>query len=112
EDDRDQRSYLWQLEKRRMHALPRIKRRGPWDSIRMQQFLAERPVFEIVGIGVSAFTQHRVAKVKIPELHKILWVDISGSNLSKNKLRKLARGRGRVPEEIHAIVARVVRRYR
>ncbi len=94
-----------------MHAMPRIKRRGPWDSIRLEQFLSQRPVFQIVGIGVSAFTQHRVAKVKIPELGKAVWVDISGANLSKNRLRKLARRGGKVPEEIHAIVSRGVRRY-
>ena len=111
EDDRDERSYLWRLEKRRLHAMPRIKRRGPWDSIRLEQFLSQRPVFEIAGIGVSAFTQHRVAKVRIPELHKTVWIDLSGVSLSKNKLRKLARRGGKVPEEIYAIVARGVRRY-
>ncbi len=113
EDDRDERSYLWRLEKRRMHANPRKlgKRGGPYDSIHRDQLHAERPVFEIVGIGVSAFSQHRVAKVNIPELHKTVWIDLSGVSLSKNKLRKLARRGGKVPEEIHDVVTREVRRY-
>ena len=63
-DDRGERSFLWELEKRRLHALrPRITKRGQFDSIRREQYLAERPIFQIVAIGVNAFTQRRVAQV-------------------------------------------------
>ncbi|MDP2954526.1 MAG: hypothetical protein Q8O76_14585, partial [Chloroflexota bacterium] len=112
-DDRWDREYAWKLEKRRMHANPRRlgKRGGPYDSIHREQLHAERPVFEVLGIGVSAFTQSRVAKVRLTELKKIVWVDISGSVLSKSKLHKLARGRGQVPEELHRMIARGVRRF-
>jgi hypothetical protein len=46
-----------------------------------------------VGIGVNAFTQHRVAQVEIPGLALAIWVDLSGLKVcvSKSKLRKLAR---------------------
>ena len=103
-DDRGERSYLWKLERRRLHALhPRISKRGPFDSIRREQYLAERPIFHIVAIGVNAFTQRRVAQVVIPDLEATLWVDISGISreVSKSKLRKLARyRRGAVPKEL------------
>ncbi len=113
EDDRWEREFLWMLEQRRMHANPRRigKRGGPYDSIHREQLHAERPVFEVLGIEVAAFTQHRVAKVRLTELKKIVWVDISGANLSKGKLHKLARGRGQVPEELHRMIARGVRRF-
>ena len=110
EDDREERSYLWRLEKRRLHAMPQIKRRGPFDTIRREQYLAERPTFMVLGIGVTAFTQHMVAKVRIPELDKVIWVDLSGVHVSKNKLRKLARRGGKVPNEIMNIITREVRR--
>ena len=102
-DDREARSFLWKLEKRRLHATPRIRKRGPFDSIRREQYLAERPTFQIVAIGVNAFTQRRVAQVQIAGLEATLWVDISGIPLevSKSKLRKLARyKRGAVPKAL------------
>lgn len=113
-DDREERAYLHRLETRRIHAAPRIRRRGQFDSIRREQYLADRPQFILLGIGVNAFTQHRVAKVEIPELDKVVWVDISRVNLSKNRLRKLTRharqSRG-VPQEIYDQVAKAVRRH-
>ncbi len=119
-DDRVERELAWQREKRRLHAAPQIRKRGPFDTIRRDIYLAERPVFEIVGIGVNAFTQHRVAQVEIPGLKAIFWVDLSGikaEGLSKNQLRKLARyKRGAVPKgmvaqmetRVHQAVKRVL----
>ena len=118
EDDRDMRAYLWKLERKHLHALPPITHRGQFDSIRRDEFLAERPVFRIVGIGVSAFTQRRIAQVEIPDLHTTIWVDLSGVALktSKNKLRKLARyNRGAVPkglvDDIDTRCRKAVERY-
>ena len=110
--DREERSYLWKLLERRLHAAPNKRiRRGPFDSIRREQFLAERPIFLVVGIGVNAFTQRRVAKVKIPGLEKVIWVDLSGVEVSKNRLRKLSRRGGKIPEAIHSRIQEAVRRY-
>ena len=111
-DDRDERSYLWRLERQRFHSSPKLVRRGGFDSIRREAYLAERPVFKVVAIGVSAFTQRRVAKVEIPELGKVLWVDIGEVELSKNRLRKASRHhQWKVPNEINDYVAKRVRRY-
>jgi hypothetical protein len=108
-DDRARRSQLGKLEKRRLHAMPQIYKRGPFGTLEREQFLANRPQFEIVGIGVSPFTQHRIAQVVIPGLHRTVWVDLHGVKLSKNKLHKLARyKRGSVPKElVSQIEARV-----
>ena len=112
DDDRDKRLYLWWLERRRLHSMPRIKKRGYFDSIRREQYLADRPIFKVVAVGINAFTQRRVAKVEVPELEKVIWVDVGEVGLSKNKLRRLSRRpRGDVPEEIHKYVAKEVRRY-
>ena len=118
-DDRVERAILWALESRRLHAAPQIWKRGPFDTIRREIYLAERPVFEIVAIGVNAFTQHKVAQVSLPGLKATIWVDLSGikaEGLSKNQLRKLARyKRGAVPKgmvaqietRVHQAVKRV-----
>ena len=112
EDDRDEGAYLWRLEKRRLHSIPRINKRGYFDSIRREQYLADRPIFKVVAVGVNAFTQRRVAKAVIPELKKVVWVDVGGVGLSKNKLRRLSRyPMGEVPEEINRYVAKEIRRY-
>ena len=105
-DDREAQGYLHRLEKKRLHALrPQIKRRGPFDSIRREQYLADRPVFEIVAVGVSAFTFKRVAQVTIPELRAILWVDLTGLEISKGKFRKLARfKRGAAPKAMEPLI--------
>ncbi len=117
-DDRDMRAALSKLERRRLHALPRITHRGQFDSLQREAFLAERPVFRIVGIGVNAFTQKRIAQVEIPGLHTTIWVDLSGifNPSSKNKLRKLARyKRGAVPkglaDDIYARCRKAVAQY-
>jgi hypothetical protein len=103
-DDRAKRQQLWKLEVRRLHAAPQIRRRGPFDSIRREIYLSQRPSFEIVAVGIGAFTFKRMAKVVIPGLKRVVWVDLSGirpEGVSKNKLRKLARyQRGSVPKEL------------
>ena len=112
DDDRDKRAYLWRLEKQRLHSILKIKKRGYFDTIRREQYLADRPVFKVVAVGINAFTQRRVAKVEIPELERVIWVDVGGVRLSKNKLRRLSRRpRGDIPEEILEYVAKEVRRY-
>ena len=121
-DDRDASSYLWQLERRRLHAaphrhFPRV-RTSLWDSITREEYLVNRPLWRIEAIGVGALTHKRVAKVEIPELKATLWVDLSGMKLegtSKHKLRKLARRGGAVPkglvDQIENRCAEAVRRY-
>lgn len=101
-EDRQERERLWRRERRRMHAAPQMHKRGPFDTIRREEHLAKRPTFEIVGIGIGAFTFKRVAEVRIPGLRLTLWVDLQGlEGVSNNKLRKLARfKRGALPKKL------------
>lgn len=116
-DDRDARSYLLKLEKRRLHALPRIRHRGEFDSIARDEYLSKRPVWEIVAIGVNPFTHGRVAKVAVHATHGVLWVDLSGiKKPSENQKRKYVRyGKGVAPrsiqEQIEDRVSRAVSHY-
>ena len=53
-----------------------------------------------------------MAKVEIPALEKVIWVDLSGVEVSKNRLRKLSRRPGgKIPDAIHKQIAEAVRRY-
>ena len=106
-DDREGREASWQWEKKRLHASPQISRRGPFDTIAREEYLAGRPIFRIEGMGVGAFTFKRVARVEIPALEKVIWVDLSGvdEGLSKNARRKLVRYRqGKLSKELEESV--------
>ena len=115
-DDREEREASWQREKKRLHALPQIYKRGPFDSIAREIYLAERPLWKIEAVGVGVFTFRRVARVEIPALEKVLWVDLAGVELSKNARRKLVRyKKGKLPRELEesvfALCEKAVRRY-
>ena len=116
--DREEREEAWRREKRRLHSLPEILKRGPFDSIAREEYLADRPLWRIEAVGVGPFTFRRVARVEIPALKKVLWVDLAGvdEHLSKNARRKLVRYRqGKHPTELEESVsarcARAVRQY-
>ncbi len=103
--DREEREASWRREKRRLHSLPQILKRGPFDSIAREIYLAERPLWKIEAVGVGAFTFRRVARVEIPALEKVLWVDLAGVEISKNARRKLVRyKKGKLPRELEESV--------
>ena len=98
--DREEREASWQQEKKRLHALLEIHKRGPFDTIAREEYLANRPLFSIKAVGVGAFTFKRMAKVRIPALGQEIWVSLAGVGLSRNKKRKLLRyGKGAIPRE-------------
>lgn len=111
-DDRAERAGAWKREQRRLHATPRITKRGPFDTIAREEYLAHRPLFRVVGLGVGAFTFKRVALVEIPALRASIFVDLTGIAISRNKLRKLFRhGKGGCPTELYDRIQHEVRRY-
>jgi len=104
-EDREEREESWRREKRRLHSLPQILKRGPFDSIAREVYLAERPLWRIEAVGVGAFTFRRVVRVEIPALEKVLWVDLAGVEISKNARRKLVRyKKGKLPRELEESV--------
>jgi len=114
--DREEREASWQQEKRRLHALIEIRKRWPFDTIAREEYLANRPLFRIEAVGVGAFTFKRMARVEIPCLRRVIWVNLAGVELSKNARRKLVRYKaGRLPRELEesvfSICAKAVRRF-
>ena len=100
-DDRQERAIAFRRERRRLHALIEIRKRGPFDTIAREEYLANRPLWNIKAMGVGAFTFKRMAKVRIPSLGQDIWVSLAGVGLSKNKKRKLLRyGKGTIPREL------------
>ena len=115
-DDREERETAWQQEKGRLHRLLEIRKRGPFDTIAREEYLANRPLFSIKAVGVGAFTFKRMARVEIPCLRRVIWVNLAGVELSKNARRKLVRYKqGKLPRELEesvfSICARAVRRF-
>ncbi|MDO8635878.1 MAG: hypothetical protein Q7R34_06475 [Dehalococcoidia bacterium] len=116
-DDRNARSYLDEYNKRQMHSLPGIYHRGNYDSIQKSEDLAKQPQWQIVTLGVSAFTMGRTAKVFIPGLKATIWVDLSGvEKPSKHAKRRFYRyGIGKAPlsmaEAIDDRCSQAVKRY-
>ncbi len=116
-DDRDARSYMAKLEQRLLHHLPGIYNRGECDSIAKSEYVAKRPIWTIVQMGVSAFTMARAAKVYIPGLRTHIWVDLSGvGKPSRSKKRGYYRyGIGKAPlsmaEQIDDRCSQAVKRY-
>ena len=108
--DREERAEAWKLEKRQLHPRFRLIRRGPWDTIRREEFLASRPLWKVQAIGVGAFTFQRVVKVEIPALEKVIWVNIPRpAGMGKNQRRKLVRyGKGKLPEELEPTMVSLV----
>lgn len=109
-DDREERSAAWQREKKRLHRLLEIRKRGPFDTIARDEYLAARPLWRIEAMGVGAFTFKRVAKVRIPAVKQDIWVSLAGVGLSKNKKRKLLRyGKGAIPRELEEPTYQIVK---
>jgi hypothetical protein len=109
EDDREERSQLWKLERRKLHANSRHGKRGQFDSVARDVFMANQPLYTVVGIGVDGITHKRTAKVVIPGLLKtVLWVDLSGLEPEggKNRRRKHIRyGKGSAPISLENQIA-------
>jgi hypothetical protein len=108
--DREERAEAWTLEKKWLHPRFRFFRRGPWDTIRREEFLASRPIWSIEAIGVGAFTFQRVVKVEIPALKKVVWVNLpQPAGMGKNAKHKLVRyGKGKLPEELEPTMVSLV----
>ncbi len=92
-DDAQRRACEWKLEQRRM-ATGEVGRWGaPFDPVAREQYIQRRMEYQLVGLGVNAFTHRSVALVRVPSLSIHLFVDIAWAvqPLSRNGRRKLFR---------------------
>ncbi len=111
--DREQRQAEWEAELREMHRIPdRHFRQGHFDPIRRELFLAQQPLYYLVGMGVDALTFRPVAKVRIPSTYVSLFVDIGEAlqGVSRNKRRKALRYGKTLPKEARANIEALVRK--
>ena len=99
-DDREGRNYEWKQEERRIHHGEKGRFGQRFDPIDRETFVARRPEYYLVALGVSPFTFKQVAVVRVPSTHMHLFVEVGDVKLSKNKRRQLARY-GVMPGEIH-----------
>lgn len=101
-DDAQERVYLWELERRRIHRLPEFSKRGRFDVIAKDEFMRKRPEWYLVGLAVNPLNHKRLAVVRIPSSSVYLYVDVEPvqKNMSKNRRRKMFRHGASPPVEV------------
>lgn len=90
QDDREEDSYLWQLERYRLHHRTELE---PWqtsfDGVAREQFILNRPLFYMEGVAFDAIRKMKIARVRLAGTPKFLFIDVSGwIPQSKNAIRK------------------------
>jgi len=109
-EDRAEDATAWKRERRRLHSQPEFHKRGQYDSLAREIFLAARPLWDIEAVGVGAFTFQRALKVRIPGLDKVIWVNLPmPKGVSRNKRKKILKyGKGKLPEPEADVMYRVI----
>ena len=110
-EDRGERARAWKRERRRLHALIELRKRGPFDTIARDEYLANRPIWSIEAMGVGAFTFKRMVKVRIPSLEQEIFVSLAGlakaTGLKKKKLLRFKKGA--IPRELEERVYQIAK---
>ena len=110
-DDRLERTIALKRERRRLHALLQLRKRGPFDTIAREEYLANRPLWRIEAVGVGAFTFKRMVKVRIPSLEQEIFVSLAGlAKATGIKKKKLLRYKaGAIPREFEETTYQIVK---
>ena len=110
-EDRLERAIALKREQRRLHRLLEIRKRGPFDTIARDEYLANRPLWSIEAAGIGAFTFKRMVKVRIPALEGEIFVSLAGLAKSLGvKKKKLLRFKvGAVPRELEERTYQIVK---
>lgn len=92
-EDREREAYEWKLEQRQIVDGTYGKYGTTFDPVARDVYMAERPEYYLVGLGVSPFTYKRVALVRIPSTFVHLFVEVGEAvqSVSKNAQRKAKR---------------------
>ena len=106
-DDREERAALERLERARLHQDETRFRRGQFDTLRRQSYREAHPVYHLEGIGVSALTRQRVAKVRIALTRVRLWVELP-SKSAQRKARRYSKGEA---QSINQAIVQAVKDY-
>ena len=110
-EDSQERAIALKREQRRLHALLQIRKRGPFDTIAREEYLANRPLWRIEAAGVGAFSFKRMVKVRIPSLEQEIFVSLAGlakaTGLKKKKLLRFKKGA--IPRELEERVYQIAK---
>jgi hypothetical protein len=94
-DDKLEQAELWRKERRELHRLnERRWKKEQFDAVAKDVFFQQQPDYYLEGIGISALTFTRIAKVRVPSTPVRLFVDVAESKLPK-KLGQNARKKAR-----------------
>ncbi len=111
-DDREQASFEWLEEQRRIHSLGErvLPLRGRFSAVSRQIYHDAQPLYYMVGIGMSGITLRPFAKVRLASSYLNLHIDLLDSlkRMSKNKRHKIIRYGGNIPLEAERKVAALV----
>lgn len=111
-DDREQASFEWKLEQKRLHSLgePRLPVRGRFSAISKVIWHDKQPLFYVESLGMDCLKLKPFARVKLSSSYLRLYVDLGDSlrGMSKNKKRKAIRYRKSLPTDIEARVSKLV----
>ena len=110
-EDRQERALAWKRERRRLHRLLEIRKRGPFDTIARDEYLANRPLWRIEASGIGAFTFQRMVKLRIPALERDIWVSLAGlaKGLGVKKKKLLRYKKGAIPRELEERTYEIVK---
>jgi hypothetical protein len=115
-EDRERRSYEWELEQRQLNDGTYGKYGSRFDPVARDAFFANRPEYYLVAMGVNPLTHRRVALVRVPSTFVHLFVDCGGGTVrevSKHAKRKAKRyGKaGAYYQTVHDRCTRAIRHY-
>ena len=92
-EDRERDSFEWKLEQQQIVDGAYGQYGSTFDPVARDVYMASRPEYYLVGMGVSPFTYQRVALIRIPSTHVHLFVEVGPAvqEVSKNAQRKARR---------------------
>ena len=118
-EDRETRSVLLKVEQSTIHDGTYGRYGGSFDPVTRDVYYQQRPVYYLMGFGVSAVSKRRIAVIRVPSTFIRLYVDVAdafqGVSYSRNKRRKMARYQSGPPaavwERVDTLCAEAVAEY-
>ena len=118
-EDREERNLLWKLEQMQIHDGTFGRYGSDFDPVARDVHYQERPMYYMLGFGVSAESKQRIAVIRVPSTYIRLYVNVAeafqGISISKSKKRKMARYNSGPPaviwEHIDSLCSQAVRDY-
>ncbi len=112
EDWKEEDKLAWKEESKALHSLGerRYPITGRFNNISKDIFFDKQPLYYVEALGISGVKLQPFAKVKLSSSYLRLYVDLGDSlrSISKNKRRKAIRYGKALPQEVEAMVSKLV----